>query len=322
LNETLASTDRIAVLEADNARLRAECDRLQSLLSILMDNNPDGIAIADAAAALTFNASAEALLGVGASKNGTADWSEKYGLRTADDKPYPVPELPLVRALHGETVRDVSIRCLTPDRPEGIWLSVSARPIVGGGAVAVFRDLTDRRNLELDLAARNAELASRDAEKTQLVERLRVAVNELSTPVLEVWDDVLALPVVGVVDTQRSAQMVEKLLAEVVDRRCKHVIVDLTGVDVVDTSTADRFIKMARAVELLGATCVITGIQPAVAQTLVELGVTFTGLSTQRNLKRALEWCMARLRREAARGSDAVGPHRSVDGARRSVDKR
>jgi rsbT co-antagonist protein RsbR len=234
-------------------------------------------------------------------------------LQSPDGTPYPVDELPLVRALKGEVVRDGLLFCRTPQQPEGMWLSVSARPLTGGGAIAVFRDVTERRRLEADLAARNADLATREAEKTQLVERLRVAVEELSTPVLEVWDDVLALPVVGVVDTQRSAQMIERLLAEVVDKRCRHVIVDLTGVDVVDTSTADRFIKMARAVELLGATCVITGIQPAVARTLVELGVEFSGLTTRRNLKRGLEWCIARLHRHrpgetearAARGRSA-----------------
>jgi rsbT co-antagonist protein RsbR len=300
LNEILTKEpgDRLAALELENAQLRQECARLQSLVSVLMDNNPDGIAIADPSAALTFNPSADALLGVAASNSGSADWSEKYGLRGADGQPYPIEELPLVRALRGEVSRDVPILCKTPQRPDGLWLAVSARPLAGGGAIAVFRDFSDRKRLEEDLAARNADLAAREAEKTQLIERLRVAVDELSTPVLEVWDDVLALPVVGVVDTQRSAQMVERLLAEVVAKRCKHVIVDLTGVEVIDTSTADRFIKMARAVELLGANCIVTGIQPAVAQTLVELGVEFGGLSTQRNLKRALEWCTARLSRE------------------------
>lgn len=68
--------------------------------------------------------------------------------------------------------------------------------------------------------------------------------------------------------------------------------------DVIDTSTADRFIKMACSVELLGTQCIITGIQPAVAETLVEPGVEFSGLTTHRNLKRALEVCTAQLSRE------------------------
>jgi rsbT co-antagonist protein RsbR len=85
--------------------------------------------------------------------------------------------------------------------------------------------------------------------------------------------------------------MAEKLLSEVVRTRSRHVIVDLTGVDLIDTATADRFVKLARAVELLGARCIVCGLQPAVAQTLVELGVEFSGMSTQRNLRHALEAC-------------------------------
>ncbi|NJK31037.1 MAG: STAS domain-containing protein [Deltaproteobacteria bacterium] len=111
---------------------------------------------------------------------------------------------------------------------------------------------------------------------------------------LELWDDVLALPIVGLVDTQRSAEMTERLLAEVARGRWQHVIVDLTGVELIDTSTADRFLKLARGVQLLGARCIVTGIQPGVARTLVELGVDFGALETHRSLKNALEVCIRR----------------------------
>src|SRR5262249_52282200 len=164
------------------------------------------------------------------------------------------------------------------------WLSVSASPLPNGCAVAVFRDITERKQLEASLAERNAELDRQMHENLDLIERLRLAVDELSTPVLELWEDVLALPVIGVVDTVRSTRMMEKALSEVTSRRCRFVILDLTGVDVIDTSTADRFIRLARSIELLGADCVISGVQPAVAQTLTDLGVSFRGLTTQRNL--------------------------------------
>lgn len=146
-----------------------------------------------------------------------------------------------------------------------------------------------------DLEARNQVLLETENERVKLIQRLRSAVEELSTPVLEVWDEVLALPIVGVVDTQRSAQMTERLLTEVVRTRCRFVIIDLTGVELIDTSTADRFIKLARSVQLLGAECILTGIQSAVAQTLVELGIEFSNVNTQRNLKRALQFCMRAL---------------------------
>ncbi|HEV8244148.1 MAG TPA: STAS domain-containing protein [Polyangiaceae bacterium] len=154
----------------------------------------------------------------------------------------------------------------------------------------------DLERVKSELAERDAALAVRAAENSELVDRLRLALEELSTPVLEVWDDVLALPIVGVVDTQRSVKMVERVLSELVARRSKFVIVDLTGVDIVDTSTADRLVKLARAVELLGAKCVVSGIQPVVAQTLMEIGVELSELRTARNLKRALDECISSLR--------------------------
>ena len=109
---------------------------------------------------------------------------------------------------------------------------------------------------------------------------------------LELWEDVLALPVVGVVDSQRSAEMTERLLAETARSQARFVIVDLTGVELVDTATADRLLKLVQSVELLGARCFITGIQPAVAQTIVELGVEFGKLKALRNLKHALKLSM------------------------------
>jgi rsbT co-antagonist protein RsbR len=82
--------------------------------------------------------------------------------------------------------------------------------------------------------------------------------------------------------------MVQRLLAEVARGQARHVIVDLTGVEIVDTKTADHLIKLARKVELVGARCMLTGIRPAVAQTLVDIGVDFGGLTTLRSLKHGL----------------------------------
>ncbi len=149
--------------------------------------------------------------------------------------------------------------------------------------------------LVMDLSARDEEMAQKlaaEREKNETLERLRVAVHELSTPILEVWDGVLALPLIGVVDSKRAAQVMETLLDAVVKMRGKYVILDVTGVDVLDTATADHLLKIVRAVELLGARCVLTGVRPSVAQTLVELGVSFGSLVTLRNLKHGLDRCL------------------------------
>ncbi len=132
-------------------------------------------------------------------------------------------------------------------------------------------------------------------------------VKQLQTPILRVWDDVLALPVIGMVDSRRSAEMMETLLTEVVERRCKYVIIDITGVEIVDTKTADHFIKIMKSAELLGTHCIMTGIQPAVAQTLVELGVDLSSIRTLRNLQEGLRECLRDMERTKAIVAKSTG---------------
>jgi hypothetical protein len=114
------------------------------------------------------------------------------------------------------------------------------------GAVAVFRDTTEAKQLVEDLEVKNRDLSESEQAKTELVERLRLAIDEVSTPILELWDDVLALPVIGVVDSRRSVQIMERLLDEIVHRQSRFVIIDLTGVEFIDTRTADCFTKLIR----------------------------------------------------------------------------
>lgn len=288
----------VELLRKRVAELENELKMRDDVMRAVVEGHPDGVAVADLTGKLTFNSEAARILGDSKSEAEQSEWSDAYGLfKTDKQTPYPVAELPLSRAFGGEHSRDVMVFSRTPMSPEGVWLSVSARPLhkLDGsisGAIAVFRDVTDKKALEDDLAARNSELAESEQEKTQLIERLRAAVEELQTPVLELWEDVLALPVVGVVDSQRSAEMTERLLAETARSQARFVIVDLTGVELVDTATADRLLKLVQSVELLGARCFITGIQPAVAQTIVELGVEFGKLKALRNLKHALKLSM------------------------------
>ena len=130
-----------------------------------------------------------------------------------------------------------------------------------------------------------------------LVKRQALAIHELSTPVLQLWNDVLALPVIGTVDTRRAAEIMERLLAEVVVRKSKYVILDITGVEIVDTKTADHFLKLIRAAALLGTKCILTGIRPAVAQTLVEIGVDLSAITTLRDLQAGLRECLLEMQK-------------------------
>lgn len=132
-------------------------------------------------------------------------------------------------------------------------------------------------------------------------------VRQLQTPILQLWDDVLALPVIGMVDSRRSAEMMETLLNEIVSRRSKYVIIDITGVEIVDTRTADHFVKVMKSAELLGTRCVMTGIRPAVAQTLVELGVDLSSINTLRNLQEGLRSCLREMQSSRAVRATAEG---------------
>jgi rsbT co-antagonist protein RsbR len=125
-------------------------------------------------------------------------------------------------------------------------------------------------------------------EKLATIEMQRNAIRELSTPIMEVWEGVLCLPVVGVLDSQRSGEMTEELLAAIVTRRAKCAIIDITGIQVMDTGTADHFLRMAKAVRLLGARCMLTGVNPGIANTIVHMGVDIGDIATHRSLRDAL----------------------------------
>ncbi len=141
-------------------------------------------------------------------------------------------------------------------------------------------------------------------EKLATIEVQRAAIRELSTPIIEIWDGVLCLPVVGVLDTTRSAEMTESLLAAIVEKKADCAIIDITGIQVMDTGTADHFLRMARAVRLLGANCVLTGINPAIAQTIIHMGVDLSGVVTHRTMRNALQQYVDQHRRGVAEALD------------------
>lgn len=298
----------IEELKKKVAALEAQLADRNAMVEILLTHNPDGVCILEPGGALETNPAGTRMIPTtGPSR--PDEWEDAFGFFKVDRKTrISANETPLMKAMiSGEPVEE-TIVLVGKDQPEGVVLACSARRLPSGGGISVFRDVTRQTKLEEDLAKRNEDLAKRDEQNRDLIERLRLALDELSTPVLEVSDDVIVLPVIGVVDSQRSAQMAERLLSEVVRTKARFVIVDITGVEVIDTATADRFVKLARGVELLGARCIMSGIQPAVAQTLVELGVHFSGMATQRNLQHALDACKAALTR--SQNASAAAPAR------------
>ena len=132
------------------------------------------------------------------------------------------------------------------------------------------------------------------------VEQQQQVIRELSTPVLEIWDGVLTLPMVGVVDPIRSAEVIQSLLIRITETGARFAILDLTGVEVVDTNVASHLISLVSAIRLLGAEGIITGIKPTVAQTMVALGLDLASIVTRANLRAGLKYCIQRAKADRA----------------------
>jgi rsbT co-antagonist protein RsbR len=124
--------------------------------------------------------------------------------------------------------------------------------------------------------------------KLQMVEKQRAAIRELSTPIIELWDGILCLPIVGVMDTARSTDMTSALLEAIIVKKTEYTIIDITGIEVMDTRTVDHFIRMAKSVRLLGAECALTGVNPHIAQTVVHMGIDLSDIVTHRTVRHAL----------------------------------
>jgi len=126
-------------------------------------------------------------------------------------------------------------------------------------------------------------------KQEDLIRRQTSAILEMSTPVIEVWGEILVMPLIGTVDTQRAQQIIENLLEAIVKKSASVVIMDITGVPVVDTKVANHFIKTIDAARMLGAEVILTGVSPHNAQTLVKLGVDLTRMATKSSLQAGLK---------------------------------
>jgi len=137
-----------------------------------------------------------------------------------------------------------------------------------------------------------------------VIERQQHELLELSTPVVKLWKDVLALPIIGTLDSNRTQIMMETLLTRIAETEAAIAIIDITGVPTVDTLVAQHLIKTVTAIRLMGADCIISGVRPQIAQTIVHLGVDLGEVTTKANLADALALA---LKRTGVRTSDAGG---------------
>jgi rsbT co-antagonist protein RsbR len=127
---------------------------------------------------------------------------------------------------------------------------------------------------------------------------------ELSTPVVKLWDGILAVPLVGTLDSARTQVVMEKLLQGLVDTGSEHAVIDITGVPAVDTQVAQHLLKAVVAARLMGAECVISGIRPQIAHTIVTLGIEFGDIVTKATLADALAYTLRRSGVQLKQGAD------------------
>jgi rsbT co-antagonist protein RsbR len=131
--------------------------------------------------------------------------------------------------------------------------------------------------------------------REQVINRQQEELLELSTPVVKLWDGILALPMIGTLDSARTQVVMESLLQKIVDTESQIAILDITGVPTVDTLVAQHLLKTVAALRLMGAECIISGVRPQIAQTIVHLGVDLQGVITKATLADALALAMKRI---------------------------
>jgi rsbT co-antagonist protein RsbR len=128
-----------------------------------------------------------------------------------------------------------------------------------------------------------------------VIHRQQQELLELSTPVVKLWDGILALPMIGTLDSARTQIVMETLLQKIVETESEIAILDITGVPTVDTLVAQHLLKTVTALRLMGAECIISGVRPQIAQTIVHLGVDLQGVTTKANLADALALALKRI---------------------------
>jgi rsbT co-antagonist protein RsbR len=167
------------------------------------------------------------------------------------------------------------------------------RAFEGGDQAELFAEIWSLSRLLDRLGLHTTEI--HQAAREEVIRRQGEEMLELSTPVIQLWDGILAMPIIGTLDSSRTQIVMEALLQQVVATRSPIAILDITGVPTVDTLTAQHLLKTVAATRLMGAECIISGIRPQIAQTIVHLGVELSGVITKASLADAFRVALEKL---------------------------
>lgn len=255
----------LLVLREDEATL------LDSWLAATVGRNVSASAKAEAQELL--NALRTSLQADDADNLASASWSSTRKV---------VEHLSASRAAQGQTAGDVSAFVLALKLP--IFAALQQRL---GQDSATLLDAVVSVTTKLDTMAQWTVTAFQRSRE-DIIKRQQEELLELSTPVIKLWEGVLAVPMIGTLDSNRTQMVMEALLQRIVETEAELAIIDITGVPTVDTLVAQHLLKTVTAIRLMGADCIISGVRPQIAQTIVHLGVDLQSVTTKASLAAAL----------------------------------
>lgn len=204
-----------------------------------------------------------------------------------------------VRAMLGDISRSRALQGFTPSETASFVFSLK-RPVFArirqeskddGDGLATLMWITTELLDAMGLYTTEVYQKSRE----QVIHRQQEELLELSTPVVKLWEGILALPIIGTLDSARTQIVMESLLQAIVHTNSKVAIIDITGVPTVDTVVAQHLLKTVTAARLMGADCIISGVRPQIAQTIVHLGISLADITTKATLSAAFSIALQRL---------------------------
>jgi rsbT co-antagonist protein RsbR len=208
-------------------------------------------------------------------------------------------EVSRTRSLQGFTPKDVATFILSLKRP----LFELLRREADGNQDRLFLEIWTATTLLDQLGYWTTEVFQKTREG--VIARQQQEMLELSTPVVNLWDGILALPMIGTLDSNRTQIVMESLLQRIVETGSEIAIIDITGVPTVDTLVAQHLLKTVAAARLMGADCIISGIRPQIAQTIVHLGVDLAAVTTKASLADAFRLALQRTGRAVVKTAKA-----------------
>jgi rsbT co-antagonist protein RsbR len=280
--------DNVLMLDRVSAS-HQKVEQQSELLRGVLDNIPVGVMLLEypGSRPIVTNSWLGQLLGVtmSAEEQGAAVGQQRLR-RPGTDRPLDLDELPSQRALHTKKTAIDELEFLRPDG-QRIALEASAVPLLDDRG-EVNRVIM----LLVDLTARKRAEQERTRMQDEIIRVQAAALTERSSPLIPITDEILVLPLIGSIDTQRGNQVLDSVLQGASQRGARVTIIDITGVTTIDTAAAAALTGAAQALRLLGVEPVLTGIRAEVAQTLVGLGVNLRGITTRSTLQAGINYAL------------------------------